>query len=898
MSPMRRDSEPGRDQDAGDREIREELEFHLEMRTRDNIAGGMSQEEARAEAERRFGRRSEIHARVRAYGQTSVRPAVRLPWLADAVRDVRLAARSFGRRPAFAGVVIFTLALGVGANTAVFSLANAILLREVPGLRDAASLVTLHFGGRELPGAILFLSHPDYEGLVASPNLHIDGLSTVSRTPVHFSLPGWETPRRLTAELVSDNHTAVLGLNPHLGAAPGPEHRFDGAVAMISHHLWTTSLDRDRDILGRTIIINGRQVPVIGVGPPGYRGTSLIGEVDVWIPLEAYRTVLPGRGGDRLTSPGATLYGMFYGRLRPGSTAEQFEASMQAAAERVSEAHPNSWLRNLVAVVTPGVGVTPDARSEFAGIVRILAAVVGFLLVLACANAANLLLVRGAARTTELSIRRAIGADRGGLVRQLLTEALLLAAAGGAAGLGLAWLGLLLFRGERILSWMPALTSVTLDYRVLLFAFGASLATGLLFGVAPALISTRRAEQALRGTRTAGRGRRLRGALVVVQVALSLALVVGAGLLLETVRGLRSVDFGFDPRIVTEASIDPATQGYDEHSRVRYFSELLRRVRETPNVTAAGYAWAPIQGYVLANATVRPEGLAPDDDRAVRTRANQVSPGFIDAAGMRLLEGRDFRDDETFAPDAAVGVIILSESAARLAFPGGSAVGRRVDIGSGEPRIVEVVGIVSDARMGSPRDEPGPLSLEPLGQSWVPTYLTLYARSASGQPLVAGLHAAARSLDPALPFYDVQSLSDRIDARMSAERILARLSTLFAALAILLAAVGIYGVLSYSINERAREIGVRLALGAPPWGVLRMVLRQSLGTVAIGITAGLFLAAQIGRLVASRLYGVHRFQPTIFLAAAATLLIAALLASWIPAWRATRVDPVRALRSN
>lgn len=893
-----RDRGPDRPEDAADREIRDELEFHLEMRTRDSIAAGMSPEDARADAERRFGRSSEIHARVRAYGQASSRPEPRLRWAADLARDVRFAVRSLARRPSFAAVAILTLALGIGANTAMFSLANAVLLRDVPGVRDPASLLTVHFGGREARGAMYWLSYADYTDLRDAPNPHIEALSTTSRTAVHVRIPDWDTPRRLTAELVTANHTAVLGLRPHLGAAPGPEHRTDGAVAMISHHLWATALDRDRDILGRTLTINGQRVPVIGVGPPGYRGTSLLGDVDLWLPIEAYAVVLPGSPPDRLTSRGFMAHAQFFGRVRPGSTAEQVEAAMQIAAERTAEAHPTSRLRNLAAVATPGVGITPQARGEFAGIVRILAGVVGFLLVLACANAANLLLVRGAARTTELSIRRAIGAGRGRLVRQLLTEAILLAAVGGAVGLGLAWLGLQLFRGERILSWLPALTSVPLDHRVLLFAVAASLATGLLFGTAPALVSTRRAEQALRGTRTTGTGGRLRGALVVIQVALSLALVVGAGLLLDTVRGLRSVNLGFDPHGVTEASIDPGTQGYDEAGRARYFTELLRRVRETSDVAAAGYAWAPVHGNILGNAVVRPEGLDAEDERAVTTRSNQVSPGFIDAIGMRLTQGRDFRDEELFAPDAPVGAIILSESAARHAFPEGSAVGRRVDIGWREPRIVEVIGIVADARMANPREAPDPLSFEPLGQSWTPTWLTLYARSTSGRALTSPLHGAARALDAALPFYDVQSLSARIDTRMTAERMLARLSALFAALALILAAIGIYGVMAYSVDERAREFGVRLALGARPAGVRRMVLGRSLVTVGIGVATGLFIATQLGRLLASRLYGVRVLEPRILVAAAATLVVAAMLASWIPAWRATRVDPVRALRSE
>jgi predicted permease len=444
-----RENGPARQEDPTDREIREELEFHLEMRTRDNIAAGMTPAEARADAERRFGRPSAIHAQVRAFGQTTTRPEPWLQWLPETGRDVRFAFRSLARRPGFVAVAVLTLALGIGANTAMFSLANAVLLREVPGVHEPSSLVSVHFSAPDAGStmAMYVVSHADYADLAAATNPYLEGLSAASRAAVHLTVPGWDTPRRVVAELVTANHAETLGLRPYLGVAPGPEHR-DEAVAMISHELWSTAFARAPDVLGRTVTVNGQFVAIIGVGSPGYRGASPLGDVDMWLPVEAHGLVLPGSPAGRLTDRRFSMYATLFGRLTAGATPAQAQAALRASGRRIGEATAGSRLRNFVAVVAPGIGLTEYERREFVGIVRVLAGVVGVLLVLACANAANLLLVRGAGRMTELSIRRAIGAGRGRLVRQLLTEAVLLSGAAGAAGLALAWFGVQLFRGN------------------------------------------------------------------------------------------------------------------------------------------------------------------------------------------------------------------------------------------------------------------------------------------------------------------------------------------------------------------------------------------------------------------------------------------------------------------
>jgi predicted permease len=393
----------------------------------------------------------------------------------------------------------------------------------------------------------------------------------------------------------------------------------------------------------------------------------------------------------------------------------------------------------------------------------------------------------------------------------------------------------------------------------------------------------------------------LRNALVVSQIAISLALIVCAGLLLDTLRALRAVPLGFRTEGVVEVSIDPGTHGYKGEAASALLRDFAERARALPGVQAAGLAYAPIQGFIGAGIRIRPEGEPLESERTISASANHVTPGFLAAAGIERIAGRDFEAGEVFAQRRNSGVIMVSESVARKLSPDGDVVGRRVDVGwsADQPRILEIIGVFRDIRSSGLKEADGELAMEPFGQAWPATWATLYVRASQpAEVLAARLQQMARDLDASLPLYDVQPLARRIDVRLAQERLLARLVSLFAALALLLAAVGLYGVLAFNVQARTREFGVRSALGARPATVHTMVLGEALRTTALGIALGLLGGTQAARIVASRLWGVQPLELSIFATAAALLLATALLASWIPAWRATRVDPTVALRMD
>jgi predicted permease len=648
------------------------------------------------------------------------------------------------------------------------------------------------------------------------------------------------------------------------------------------------------------VTVNGKPFTVVAVAPRGYRGTQLSSAVDVWMPVTAHLDILPQYARDLLNHRSSTLYLRLIGRLKAGSTPALAETQLRATAARILEGDARASLRGLQPAVHGGFGVAAYQRTHLGDAMQILGAVVGFLLLLACANAANLLLARASGRTSEVAVRRAIGASRPRLVRQLLTESMLLALCAGGAGVAMALGAVRLFEGQQTLPGSPPLARVELHPVVLGFALVLSLLTGLLFSIAPVLTSTKQAEVTLRhGTRAVAGRSRLRNALVVSQIAISLALIVCAGLLLDTLRALRSVPLGFQTDGVVEVSIDPGTHGYEGEAAAALLRDFAERARAMPSVQAAGLAYAPLQGFIGAGIRIRSEGEPLESERVISASANHITPGFLAAAGIELIAGRDFQADEVFTQRANNGVILVSQSVARKLSPEGEVLGRRIDVGwsAEEPRLLEIIGVFRDIRSSGLKEADGDLAMEPFGQAWPATWATLYVRgNQSAEVLAARLQQMARDLDASLPLYDVQPFARRIDTRLAQERMLARLTSLFAVLALVLAAVGLYGVLAFSVQARTREFGVRSALGARPATVRTMVLREALRTAMLGIALGLLAGTQAARVVSSRLWGVQPLDLSVFTTAAALLLVTALLASWIPAWRATRVDPTVALR--
>lgn len=885
------------DRPALDIDIREEIEFHLAMRARENEARGMPPEAARLAAERRFGDRArteEALSRLNAGGMGGRGPS----WMGGGWGDVRLALRGLRRRPGFSLAVVLTLALGIGATTAIYSVANWTLLRPVPGVTGAERMATVRFESNRRSGAFWPASHPDFLDI----QRRVDAFSSVGAaysTNAHVVLAEGLAPRRMEAALVTADYFRALGVAMALGRPPVASGEQGADIVVVSYHLWREAfVGRSRDILGGTISVNGRDVTVVGVAAEGFNGPEFpASAVDLWAPVEAHELLAPTYPKDVLAQRSSGFYFGVYGRLRDGATFEQVRAQLDAAgAALAAEYGKETALERLRPTVTPGVGLAPWMRDRLASMLRILAAVVAALLALACVNAANLLLARALTRGEEFRVRLAIGAARRHLVRQLTVEGGVLGLVAGGVGLLVA-LGILrLFRDERLVTFVRDMEPVRMDQQVLWFTLLVSIGVSIAFALVPAVYVGRDAQRRLHpGHHQDPHRSHVRSGLLVVQVALSLTLVVGAGLLVDTVRALSAVDLGFDPDPVVEVTVDPGTQGYDADRIVAYWHTLLEHAHAVPGVQSAGLVYAPLHGGIGSDTAVLPEG--GDIESPIDTHSNYVSDGVLRTLGMRLVAGRDFRRDEVL--DAHGMVAIVSEGLARDLFGVTSVLGRRLANVWAPEQTYEIVGVTAEVHAHSPKDTETHLVLLPFGDAWMPTWATLYVRSASdSQSTTRTLQVMQRDIDPALPLYDVQPMRRRVEAGIAQERVVARVSMLFTTVALLLAGLGLYGAMSGMVASRTREMGVRLALGARPGSLRALVLRHGLRTTLAGIAVGLGLALLLARVLEARLWGVSPFDPLVFATAAATLVGVAILACWLPAWRATRLDPVRSLRSE
>ncbi len=655
MSPRRNARDGGRARSKGPTgesrpalnvDIQEEIEFHLAMRARENEARGMSPEAARLAAERRFGDRARTEkALIRlSAGKTEGRGS---SWRGGGWGDARLAFRGLRRRPGFSLAVVLTLALGIGATTAIYSFANWTLLRPVPGVTGTERIGTVRFESNRGSGAFWLASHPDFLDI----QQRVDAFSSVGAsylTNVHVVLAEGMAPKRMAAELVTADYFRTLGVTMELGRPPVASDGQDEHIVVISYDMWRGAFHgRSGDVLGRTISVNGRDVTVVGVAGEGFRGPEFpASAVDLWAPVEAHDLLAPTYPQDLLERRSSGFYFSVYGHLRDGATLEQAGAQLDATgAALVAEYGKGTALERSHPTVSPGVGLSPWMRDRLASMLRILAAVVAALLTLACVNAANLLLARALTRGDEFRVRLAIGASRTHLVRQLTVEGGVLGLLAGGAGLLVALAILRLFRGERLVTFVRDMEPVHMDARVLWFTVVVSIGVSIAFAVAPAMYAARDAQRRLRPSHDEDPPRsRVRSGLLVVQVALSLALVVGAGLLMDTVRALNTIDLGFAPDPVVEATVDPGTQGYDPDRIVAYWHALLDHAQDLPGVEEAGLIYAPFHGGIGSDTAILPEGA--DVESAIDARSNFVTDGVLGTLGMRLSAGRDFRRGE------------------------------------------------------------------------------------------------------------------------------------------------------------------------------------------------------------------------------------------------------------
>ncbi len=869
-------------------EVDAELAFHVEMRTRELVANGMESAAARAAAIARFGNLPHVNAECRHIGNTRERGMRRTEYIAELAHDARFAIRQLVRTPLFTAVAIATLALGVGATTAIFSAVNAVVLRPFPFLRPN-ELTFLFTSWHGTDGSVSVGDFSDWRKRSTS----FANMAAVQF--VGMTLSTGDSPERVSGARVTASLFPTYGVAPELGRVFTEEEDRPGqpAVVVLSDGLWRRAYGADLAIVGRTITVNGAPATVVGVMPRSFDPTD--SREELWMPA-AYTP-------DRLAFHDEHFLTVV-GRLKPGVTVAAAQKEMDVISRRMSDEYPTTNADNSSHVVPLGGAVIGAYRSRL----FVLLGAVGCVLLIACANVANLLLARGATRATELAIRSAIGAGRSRIVRQLLTESFVLALVSAVAGVGLAWGGVRILVAAAPPN-IPRLADTRIDLWVLLFALAIAVVSSVLFGLVPALKASRgNLEATLReGGRqaTAGPRERVRSMLVAGEVAIALTLLVAAGLLIRSAIYLNHVTPGFDPAGVLSARValrpTEYKQGAEEAEQT--FTRILDAVRAAPGVqTASLTSQAPMGPGGGSNGVV-PEGKTPDIKNAVDARLRMITAGYLSTMRISLVAGREIDQSDV---RGGLRVAVVSAALAKALWPGENAVGRRFACCEGNPgdaRWKTVVGVAVDVRSGGPTRDVRSEFYLPMVQapaeawSWVGRTMTIVARSANGNgaSITPAIRTAVKSVDASLPVYSVSTMDQSIAQSLAEQRFHLMLLVTLGAVALLLAAAGIYSVISFVVALRTHEIGVRLALGATGSDVVRLLTRQGLRPVVGGTALGTLLALWATRLLRGSVYGVQTSDPATLGIGVAVLLGVATLAIVLPARRATRVDPTTAL---
>ena len=859
-----------------------ELAFHLALREERLIAQGMSAEDARREALRQFGAIDPVRTACITLDEQRLRSMNRASSLSDLRQDVTYAIRALRTNRAFATIVGLTMMLGIGANAAVFSVAYGVLFRPLP-YKDDGALVRL-WSRNDARGLEFFSVSPADYAVWRERGRALSAMGAFERQREAVLTRGNE-PQSVQVANVTPDVFALLGTPAFLGRRIMEGDAQPGAppVALLSHELWSTRFGSDSSIVGREITLDGRRVSVIGVMPERFSvpGTP----AQIWTPLS-----LAGAPTDH-----GNRYLRVLGRLAPGMTVARARSQMDAIAEELGREFSDTnrlWRVSMMSV-----------REMFAGrewrrAVIVLMGVVAFVLLIACANAANLQLARGAARRREMALRTALGAGQGRIVRQLLTENTLLALLGGVAGLALSYGAVSVLRKVGAES-IPGLDEVRIDAVILAFTAVVTILSGLLFGIIPALSASRTDLGAVlrEGGRGAGGGvgQSVRAALVVAQVALSLVLLVGAGLLMRSFARLQQVDVGFDPVGVSVMSVRLPDERYADTARYeQFYATLLERARNAPGVrSAALVSSAPFAGPNTGMSFVIPERPPAPGEPAPDADYRSVTPGYLRTMRIELLRGRDFTSaDRRGAPD----VVIVSEAAARRYWPDVDPIGRQIQVG--RSTRFTLVGIVRDARyLGLDDPEVRPM-IYFSALAHPRRAMSMVAQGSTTAPTLTRLREAVREIDPQLPAANVESMEWLVDRALATRRFALVLFAIFALTALALAAIGIYGVLSYLVRQRTHELGVRVALGASSGQLVRSVVGGAVRLVIPGIVLGVVAAVVLTRLISTLLFGVSPTDVVTFAGVSILLALTAIVASLIPARRATKADPMLALRAE
>jgi predicted permease len=865
-------------------ELERELQFHIEQETAENFARGMRPEDARAAALRRLGGVAQV--------QEECRDMRRVQYFEQTLQDLRYALRSLGKAPGFTTVIVLTLALAIGANSAIFSVIEGVLLKPLP-YSAPDRLVRIFYHNPKY--ARFPFNHFDLRD-IRGMSRTLSGLAGYTRSDVQLSGAG--DPIKLSAFRVTAGFFGLLGLHPAAGRDfTTVDELPDARVAILSDRVWRKQFGATPDILGRKLLLDARPFTVVGVMPPGtdhpgneYNPVAYGDTVDLWIPFTFEGN--PARRGAH--------YIEAIGRMKPGVTVAQAQSEVTALLDQIGRTYAASKEWTAIAVPLQREIVGSKER-----LLLVLLGAVGLVLLIACVNAANLLLARATARQREIAVRTALGAGRGRLIRQMLTESLLLALAGGVAG------ALLAVGGIRALVAMlpagfPRAASIALDGGVFAYTFLIAAGAGVVFGLVPAIQAARfdiqrSLREGGRGSTAGGRQTRLRSALVTGEVALACVLMIGAGLLLRSFLNLLHADPGFRPQHVLTATVSLPTETYrDTEAIMRFYEGLVARVESLPGVQAAGAGsdlpwtgWDDNAGGWMIEGG--PESLRDQ----THARYHVASADYFRALGIPLLRGRFFTSSDT---TKTPNVLIVNRALAERYWPGRNPVGSRItfDDHPKETDWITIVGVVGDVKdqPNSPAAAPGfwwPATQMP----WSFNRASIVLRAAADPgPLAAYLRSTVRSLDGGLAVADLRLMDQIAGESYSTPRFTVFLLGLFAALALALAATGIYGVIAYTVSQRMHEFGMRIALGAGRGDVLRLVLGQGVKLAAIGIGAGLIGGAALSQLLGNLLYGVKRLDPATFVAVAAVALGVAVVACYVPALRATGADPMQSLRSE
>jgi predicted permease len=823
--------------------------------------------------------------------------------MTNIAQDIRYALRNLRKSPAFAAIAVITLALGIGANTAIFTVVNAVFFHPIP-VKDPARLMELFtLDQRKIFGAannnFLPSSFPNAQDIQQRAQ-SFSGVTVYQSfaTPVSMTVNG--QPNQYFAQLSSGNYFDVLGVHAQLGRTFLPEEDNTagaGPVVVLNHGFWDRVFAANPNVIGQNVLINGQGFSIIGVAPKGFQGTSVIGGPDMWIPMSMHDQILTGFT-KQLFNERRFLGFNAVGRLKDGAGPEQAKAELQAIASDLEKAFPLANKgRTLTLQPLLESSIAANQRDQFKRAGVMLMAVVGIVLMIACFNIANLLLSRASGRKREMSIRVAIGASRGRIVTQLLTEALVLAVAGGALGLGLALAG-------RDLMWRfrpPQLPAdgmdLSLDWHVMTFTFLVAITTGLIFGLAPALQASRPDLVSELKERAGGdlrRGRRfsLRDVLISLQVAVCLISLVGAGLFLLSLRNARTMDTGFDTRNLAMLSFDLGALNYDAPRAREFERRALEAAQNTPGVRGAALSnTIPLFNGGFGR-TLFKEGEDTNNGQSGHvTQYSVVSPEYLQTMDIAMVRGQGF--DSTIRENTP-RVAIINETAARQIWPNEDPIGKRFTFFR-DTNATQVIGIARDSTYNALGEPPRPYMYVPLIQNPNPAVTVFFRTQGDPRSALNSVRAQIQAMDRNLPITNVWAIGEVISQSLWASTFGATLLTVFAMIAMALCAVGIYGVVGYSVGQRIREFGIRLALGAQPRDVLLMVMKQSALIMGVGLAAGVVAAFFLARLIVTFLYGVNTNSPLAFLATALVLAAVGVFASYIPARRAAKVDPMVAL---